>query len=123
MKNVLRFPADNIEVPFLSDEELKEHCLRFFPNLPSAPSSSPQEEAERERRIKTMMTMGASRSQAEDLLRTSDWNIGMAGAMLFQTKLIRAVLPLRALPPLPEKESLFESATQDTPPSHAQAPN
>lgn len=89
---MLRFPYEKVDVPFVKDHEIlrgNKHPLMDSSNgfgigsgfLSSGPEPSPQE---KDKRIKVLQEMGASRSQAEALLKRFGWNPDIAGAVFFE---------------------------------------
>ena len=89
--NILRFPHERVDVPFIKDHEIirgKNELLAEGGSmgslgniLPRGPEPGAQE---KEKRIKTLQCMGASRAQSETLLKRCAWNVDLAGSVYFE---------------------------------------
>ena len=81
--NLLRFPLDGFEVPFI-----KDHLIKRGSSLAQqATGSGKQLTAEQDRKASALQEMGASRQQAVGLLEKSAWDVELAAELYFQNRL------------------------------------
>lgn len=86
--NVLKFPLDGFEVPFVKDHLIKRgSSLVSGPAPRDSPSKAPsnrQLTADMEQKISALQEMGADRQKAIGLLEKSAWDVDMAAELYFQ---------------------------------------
>ena len=87
-QNLLRFPHSNFDVPFVKDHEISrgkpappQEASGFGFGMSSLMAPSKQDQ---DKKIKMLTEMGASRTQAEALLKRFGWNADMAAAVYFE---------------------------------------
>lgn len=87
---MIRFPYDKVDVPFIKDHLITKGKPAMmvetagFGGLSSIVGKEPEpSDLEKERRIKVLQEMGASRSQAQALLARFGWNVDLSAGVYF----------------------------------------
>lgn len=76
--NCMKFPLEDVEVPFLKEHELKKNIVINPEQIASNLTKEQQDEM-----IKSLTDMGASPEQARELLVQTGWHPEQAAALYF----------------------------------------
>lgn len=80
--NWLSFPHEGVNIPFLKDHEIKKESNKHAQSIDEEKLELSNEE--KEKRISTMVEIGASRTQAQTLLQKCNWNTDYAAAAFYE---------------------------------------